>query len=282
LNAFDELDFRRRVAEEAAKAAGGVHMRHRGRELVREVHADERADYSTVVDREAERAVRETIASYFPSDPLIGEEDGEGWDRLGDLMAGGCWLTDPLDGTLEFVHGSPGFSSIVSYVREGRPLDCGIYFAAWGELFSAAEGQGATLNGGPIKVSGRRELRASLFATPHRSTDPARARQFSELMARLLPHVEAFRIPGAPSVMACAVAAGRYDICSFLSPRQEPAPGRPFAGQPWETAAFILLVKEAGGAVQRFGGGAPDILGHNAYAASEELLEQFFAVMAGG
>jgi myo-inositol-1(or 4)-monophosphatase len=282
LNAFDELDFRRRVAEEAAKAAGEVHLRHRGRELVREVHADERADYSTAADREAERAVRETIASYFPGESLIGEEDGEDWDRLGDLMDGGCWLTDPLDGTLEFVHGSPGFSSIVSYVREGRPLTCAVYFAAWGELFSAAEGQGATLDGAPIKVSGQQNLNSALLATPHRSTNPEHVQRFAELMARLLPHVEAFRIPGAPSLMACAVASGRYDIYSFLSPRQEPAPGRPFAGQPWESAAFILLVKEAGGAVQAFGGGAPDILGHNAYAASEELLEQFFAVMAGG
>jgi myo-inositol-1(or 4)-monophosphatase len=281
LNSFDELDFRRRVAEEAAKAAGEVHMRHRGKELVREVHADERADYSTVVDREAESAVKETIASYFRGEPVIGEEDGGGWDRVGDLLGGGCWLTDPLDGTLEFAHGSPGFSCIVSYVRTGKPLACAVYFPAWGELFSAAEEQGATLNGAPLNVSDKRELVSSLFATPHRSTDPERARQFSELMAKLVPHVEAFRIPGAPSVMACAVAAGRYDICSFLSPRQEPAPGRPFAGQPWETAAFILLVKEAGGAVEAFGGGAPDIMGYNAYAASEELLEQFFAVMAG-
>jgi myo-inositol-1(or 4)-monophosphatase len=214
LNSFDELDFRRRVAEEAAKAAGEVHVRHRGRELIREVHADERADYSTVVDHEAERAVRETIASYFPSESVIGEEDGEGWDGLGDLLEGGCWLTDPLDGTLEFVHGSPGFSCIVSYVRAGKPLACAVYFAAWSELFSAAEEQGATLNGAPLKVSGKRELVSSLFATPHRSTDPERARQFSELMAKLVPHVEAFRIPGAPSLMACAVAAGRYDVCS--------------------------------------------------------------------
>ncbi len=99
-------------------------------------------------------------------------------------------------------------------------------------------------------------------------------------MAKLVPHVEAFRMPGAPSMMACSVAAGRYDITSFLSPRQEPPPGgNPFPGQPWETCAFVLLVQEAGGAVQRFGGGPPDLLGHNAYAASPELLEQFFAVM---
>ncbi len=87
-------------------------------------------------------------------------------------------------------------------------------------------------------------------------------------MAKLMPHVEAFRMPGAPSMMACSVAAGRYDITSFLSPRQEPPPGgNPFPGQPWETCAFVLLVQEAGGAVQRFGGGPPDLLGHNAYAA---------------
>jgi fructose-1,6-bisphosphatase/inositol monophosphatase family enzyme len=80
--------------------------------------------------------------------------------------------------------------------------------------------------------------------------------------------------------MAAYVAAGRIDITSFLSPRQEPVVGRPFLGQPWESAAFVLLVQEAGGAVARIGGGPPDLLAHNAYAASAELLEQYFAVMA--
>ena len=276
----DDLELRRRVAEEAARAAGAVHLQHRGQKLDRDVHAGERADYTTAVDLAAQQAVRDTVARHFPHERVIGEEDKDGFADIERTLDYGCWLTDPLDGTLEYVHGAPGFSCVVSYAEGGRPLAAAVYFAAWDELFSAAEGMGATLNGAPIRVSGQRELSVALFATPHRSTKPEDAERFGALMAKLVPHVEAFRVPGAPSTMACSVAAGRYDIFSFLSPRQEPQPGgNPFPGQPWETCAFVLLVQEAGGAVQRFGGGAPDLLGHNAYAATPELLEQFFAVM---
>jgi myo-inositol-1(or 4)-monophosphatase len=276
----EDLDRRRRVAEEAARAAGAVHLRYRGAALDRDVHAGDRADYSTQADLEAQQTVRDVIQRHFPGERVVGEEDEVGWDRLPALMQAGCWLTDPLDGTLEFVHGNPNFSCVVSCVQDGESQVGAVYFAVFDEMFSAAKGRGATLNGAPIHVSGVTRLDQALFATPHRSTTPERIAHFTERMARLLPHVEAFRMLGAPSVMAAYVAAGRLDITSFLSPRQEPVPGRPFQGQPWETAAFVLLVQEAGGAVRPFAGGSPDLLNYNAYAASPQLLDQYFSVMA--
>jgi myo-inositol-1(or 4)-monophosphatase len=277
----EELDRRRRVAEEAARSAGAVHLRYRGASLARDVHAGDRADYSTQADLEAQQTVRDVIQRHFPGERVVGEEDEVGWDQLPTLMQAGCWLTDPLDGTLEFVHGNPNFSCVVSYVAGGEPQAGAVYFAVFDEMFSAAKGRGATLNGAPIHVSGVSRLDQALFATPHRSTTPERIQDFTARMAQLLPHVEAFRMLGAPSIMAAYVAAGRLDITSFLSPRQEPVPGRPFQGQPWETAAFVLLVQEAGGAVARFGGGPPDLLTYNAYAACQALIDQYFSVMAG-
>jgi myo-inositol-1(or 4)-monophosphatase len=274
----DDLELRRRVAEEAARAGGAVHRKYRGQDLDRTIHDDERADYATQVDFEAQEAVREVVGRYFPHERVIGEED-ESFDDIGEQMERGCWFTDPLDGTQDFVHGTPGYSCIVSYVEHGAPQAGAAYFDALGEMFSAADGLGATLNGTPIRVSGQQELSGAVFSTAYRGSEVAKAEGFAKRFVQVVPHVEGFRMPGAPSVMACGLAAGRYDLYVYLTGRLE-LPSRPFAGQPWETAAFVLLVREAGGAVQPLrGAGDYDLLGHNIYAASLRLIEEFRAVM---
>lgn len=274
----DDLELRRRVAEEAARAAAEVHFRYRGHQLDRTVHEGDRSDYATRVDFEAQAAVSATVQKHFPHERVIGEED-ESFDGLEQLMDAGCWFTDPLDGTLEYVHDSPAYSCIVSYVEAGTPQACAVYFPAWGEMYSAAAGMGATLNAALIRVSGEQRLSAALFGTAYRGTQPERAEAFARRFAKLAPHIEGFRLPGPPSVMACAVAAGRYDLYAMIGLRVGPHPSRPFSGQPWETCAFILLVREAGGSVASAAGGDAEPLGRNVYAASQSLLDQYFEVM---
>jgi len=113
-----ELRRRREVAIEAARAAAGVHMRYRGQDLHRDVHGGDHSDYATRVDFESQDAVKAVVARHFPGEIVIGEEDTDLYDRVRDLTQTGVWFTDPLDGTADFVHGHPGFSAIVSYVRE--------------------------------------------------------------------------------------------------------------------------------------------------------------------
>ena len=194
-------------------------------------------------------------------------------------MQSGCWLTDPLDGTLEFVHGNPNFSCVVSYVEGGEPQVGAVYFAVFDELFSAAIGQGATLNGAPIHVSGVTGWTGAVRdAVPQH-----RARAGQGLHGA---HVQAPAPRRGVSYARRALRDGRlrrrrplrHHI--LLESLPGAGAGRPFQGQPWETAAFVVLVQEAGGAVARLGGGPPDLLAYNAYAASPELLEQYFAVMA--
>jgi len=279
MTAADDFVLRRRVAEEAARAAGEVHLRYFGQKLGRDVHGGNRADYTTVADLEAQAAVKQTIARYWPDDVVVGEEDMELGGRIAELLEGACWLTDPLDGTQEFSHGNPGFSCVVGYVKEGEPLVGAAYFAVWDEMFSAAAGMGATLNGAPIRVSVVTKLEQALFAVPQSNVStPERQQRFVERVERLLPRVEGFRMPGARSLMACGVAAGRYDITSTFDLRRELSPDRPFSGQPWETVAFVVLVHEAGGAVVSLDGGPPDLLGYNTYAASRELIEAYLSV----
>jgi myo-inositol-1(or 4)-monophosphatase len=273
----EDLELRRRVAEEAARAAGEVHLRSAGQALERDIHHGNRVDYSTRVDREAQEAVRQVLARYFPQEPLFGEEDVEGPVDLRREVESGCWLTDPLDGTLEYVHGGPMYSAIVTYVREGQPQACAVFFTALDEMFSAALGEGATLNAAPIRASGTTELRSAVFATALRAASPDKARAFGDRAAMLLPLVEGLRLPGPPSVGACYVACGRYDVSA--APRFiQNLPAETERPQPWETAAFILLVQEAGGHVRALDGGPPDVLGYNAYAATPELLREFLTL----
>jgi fructose-1,6-bisphosphatase/inositol monophosphatase family enzyme len=274
----DDLSLRVQVAVEAAKAAAALHMRYRGHDLERMVHDGERSDFATKVDFEAQAMVREVIGRYFPHERVIGEED-EDWSAIEQSIEDGCWFTDPLDGTQDFVHGGPGFSCIVAYVEQGEPLACAICFPAWDETFLAGKGLGATLNGAPIRVSGQSQLEASIVSTAYRGSSPERAEAFARRVAKLLPRVESLRLPGAPGVMACAVAAGRYDLFANVGPLMDGPPKRPFPGQPWESAAFILLVREAGGVSASLHGGAADVLGHNVYAASRELIDAYLAVV---
>jgi len=272
----DEISVRRMVAEAAARAAGGVHIQRRGEKVQRDIKTD-RTDYATRVDYESNDAARDVILRAFPGETVIGEEDApESLEELAAALEKGTWLIDPLDGTMEYVHGAPYFSAIVSYVVGNQTQACAINFAAFGLAFSAGAGEGATLNGEAIHTSGQTELSAAILGTTYRSASPQRAEAFTRVLNRLLPQVEAFRVPGAPGLDACAVAAGWYDMFAVSI-------GQTFAGeskgQPWETAAFDLLVREAGGATGALNGGPVDMLRLNAYAATEPLLRSLLAAI---
>ena len=277
----DEVEERRRrVAEAAARAAGAVHLRYRGERLTLEVKRDNPIDYATRADVESQAAARDAILGAFPGEAVIGEEGAGDRAEVERRAEAGCWLIDPLDGTMEYVHGSPVFSAIVSYVKGGETLAAAVYFPVLGELYSAGAGRGATLNEEPVRVSGQTELRSAIFSCAYRSSLPERARLFAAGLAKLLPHIEAFRLPGAPSVGACNVARGAFDLFAHTGvPTPEQRRGGLLPAQPWEAAAFVLLVQEAGGAVAAYNGGPPSVLGLNVYAASEALLRRFFAVL---
>lgn len=276
-----EISKRRAVAEEAARAGGAVHHRYRGQQVSRDVKGD-RTDYATKVDYESQAAARDVILHYFPGEAVVGEEDAPASAaELSQQMQTGVWLIDPLDGTLEFVHNGPLYSCVVSYVVEGAPVTGVCYFEAHDEMFSAAVGQGATYNGEPMHTNGTTDLADAVIATVYRGTEVARAQTFTGRLSTLLPRVEGARITGSPSAGACGVAAGWHDVYAYLSftgLETVRADGKP-RGQPWETAAFIVIVSEAGGAMAALGGGPPDLLGINIYASSEDLLRAFEAML---
>jgi myo-inositol-1(or 4)-monophosphatase len=277
----DEITRRRRIAEDAARAGGVVHMKARGGLIERHVK-DALGDFATQVDYDSHNAAKAVILAAFPGEAVVGEEDVTTFEELERHAENGCWFIDPLDGTAEYAHTSPLFSCIVSYVVGRETKACALYFAAFDELFSAGLGEGATLNGAAIHVSGLKDLEHATLTTTTRRLAPERASLFGEVIARFVSRVDRLRMPGPPGLCVAFLACGRTDMHAMLGGavnRLAPADQVP-QPQVWETAAFILLVREAGGATASRDGKPADVLGYNAYAASEELLRAFLDVVA--
>ena len=202
-------------------------------------------DIVTVADRTAEKLIRERLAEVFPEHGIYGEEGTR--DRLeGEFR----WYVDPLDGTTNFAHGLPQFC--VSLGLEKRPKDIApdedgtlvaavIYDPLRDELFAAERGRGARQNGRPMHVSRTPELAESLVATgfPSRKRhDNPNIHFYQEFTLRS----HGVRRAGSAALDLAYVAAGRLD--GFWE----------FNLNPWDTAAGILLVEEAGGRVTDFSG----------------------------
>jgi len=223
------------VAAEAARRAGAIQRARYGTEL--SVRRKGAVDLVTEVDLACEEAIRETLARLAPGTAVLGEEQG--------LTGGGLdrWIVDPLDGTTNYAHGFPVFCVSVAWEAGGRLRVGVVYDPLRDELFAAEEGRGASLNGQPIQVTATAILDDALLATgfPYdRRTNP---RNNLDAFARLTLATQGVRRGGAAALDLAYVAAGRLD--GFWEPRLKP----------WDLAAGILLVAEAGGRVTDCEGG---------------------------
>lgn len=237
-----ELD----AAIEAARAAARIHVRYQGEQLVRRTKSNAR-DLVTQVDLESEDRIRELLLGAFPGDSFLGEESGR---RVG---GGRRWIVDPLDGTVNYVHGMPAYAVSIALEVDGE-LELGVVLnSARDELFTALRGHGASLNGAPIRVSKCAALDEAMVATGFAYQPDQRAENLA-LFCTMLPQVRCVRRPGAASLDLAYVAAGRLDGFWELHL------------SPWDVAAGAVLVREAGGAVSS--GEAPFDLGHPLIVAS--------------
>ena len=245
---MDERD--RARARDLAREAAVV-----GGRVVRETDLESvelkgRADYVTHVDREAEKAIREVLADGPGDVPVVGEE-------LGGVEADRYWLVDPLDGTVNFVHGFPVVGVSVALIQDGIPA-AGCVHAPFLDLtFTAGRGLGAEENGRPISVSERSPEQAVVgTGFPFRYKD--RLPRQLELMLPALDRFEDLRRPGAVSLDLAWVASGAFD--GFFE----------LALSPWDVAAGALLVEEAGGLVTDWFGG-PEYLSGDILAGPPQI-----------
>jgi myo-inositol-1(or 4)-monophosphatase len=233
-------------------------------------------DLVTVADRTAEKLIRGRLGEAFPEHGIYGEEGTR--DRMEREFR---WYVDPLDGTTNFAHGFPQFC--VSLGLEQRPADLKsgqdgtlvaavIYDPLRDELFTAERGRGAELNGKPLRVSRTAELAESLVSTGF----PSRKRHLSpniHFYQEFTLRSHGVRRAGSAALDLAYVAAGRME--AFWE----------FNLNPWDTAAGILLVKEAGGRVTDFSGAhfrldSREILASNGLI-HEELVKLFQDMFAG-
>lgn len=225
------------IATEAALAAGAVLQSYFGNlESVEEKGRP--GDLLTAADQAAEAVILEILQRHFPDHAILAEESGQ----LGEQENKYLWAIDPLDGTTNFAHQYPFFSSSIGLLIEGIPQVGAIFDPFHNELFRAAKGLGATRNRRPIKVSQTAELSKSLlvtgFAYDRRQTNDNNYAEFCHLT-----HLtQGVRRSGSASLDLAHVACGRLD-------------GYWERGlSPWDITAGIVLLEEAGGKVTAYDG----------------------------
>ncbi|HVK62294.1 MAG TPA: inositol monophosphatase family protein [Bdellovibrionales bacterium] len=228
------------AAQAAANDASKVLDSHFGH--LRNVEEKYQAGLVSDADREAEKAIVGLLKKTFPDHAFLGEEYGSsGSDQdSGRSVGSPLWIIDPLDGTTNFIHQFPMFCISIALEIDGE-LQVGVVDAPkLGVRFHAVRGGGAFATSGatgkpqPIHVSTRSEMKDGLFATGFSSYDNTLDEQL-ELLARIVRHTRGIRRAGAAALDLCMVASGVFDC--FWEKNLAP----------WDTAAGVLIAREAGG-----------------------------------
>lgn len=228
------------VAREAARAAADVIRAatpNAGKIVWREKSA---TDFVSEVDVAAEAAIRDVMHMRLPDAVLLAEEGSP--TLATDQSHGVVFVADPLDGTTNFLHGYPEYAVSVGVLLNGA-LAAGVIIDVPGnEEFTASAGGGAFLNGAAIRVSAISNLQRALIGTGFPFKDFHDIAPYQAQMSRVMAAVSGVRRPGAAAIDLASVACGRFD--AFWENRLAP----------WDVAAGILLVREAGGLVTDLGG----------------------------
>ena len=201
-------------------------------------------DLVTQIDRDVETMFRALIAERFPDHSVLAEEFEARGDR--QRQAEYTWVFDPVDGTTNYAHGLPIFCCAASLEHRGRPIAAAIYDPSRKELFTAEKGNGAWLNGAPMRVSAAGALIDSLLCTGFPYNLQTEGDYLVGLFADFLGTSRAVRRLGSAAIDLAYVACGRFD--GFWEVRLNP----------WDISAGALLIEEAGGQVSTLDGGPFD------------------------
>jgi myo-inositol-1(or 4)-monophosphatase len=220
-----------------AREAGALQKQRFGEP--REIQTKSSAiDLVTDVDRACDALIRERVRAAFPGDGLLTEEAAEV-----QSTSGWRWIVDPLDGTTNYAHGFPHFSVSIAAERGGRVELGAIYDPIRDELFHAARGGGAFRNGSAVRVSAAEKLERSLLATGFAYDVHSAHNENLDYFARFMRRAQAVRRAGSAALDLAYVACGRFDGFWELSLH------------PWDVAAGLLMIEEAGGVASDLDGG---------------------------
>lgn len=237
-----------RTAREAAEAAARIHRRDAGKVGLAGATLKARADYVSQTDIDAQAAALAVIEANHPDHAVLVEESDEGVeDQLAGWDGRPLWIVDPLDGTTNFLHGHPQYCSSVAVAVDGRPVAGAVVSGSTGERWWAAEGLGAFKSGRRIHVSTDRPLIQALVGTgfPFKLLDVMPT--YLGQLDRVLRSASGVRRAGSAALDLCYLAQGSLD--AFWEEIL----------MPWDFAAGLVLVREAGGVLSRPDGGELEI-----------------------
>ena len=231
------------------------------------VREKSRADLVTDADHASQKVVKESLLGAFPDHLFLGGR-GIGWENTPEVArpaadAPPVWVVDPLDGTANYVHDVPAYCVSIGLWAGGKPVVGVILDPRMNELFAAASGQGASLNGNPIRVSAVAELRDGLISTGFPASYQKQIRNL-DAWAKMSVHAQALRRTGSTALNMAYIAAGRFD--GYWA----------YDNYPWDVMAGAVLIAEAGGTVTTIDGHPydpfrPDILAGNGKFQNEML-----------
>ncbi|HKV27035.1 MAG TPA: inositol monophosphatase family protein [Candidatus Acidoferrales bacterium] len=225
------------VAVAAAKEAGAIIIEAASRP--KNISYKGEVDLVTETDKKSEAAILARLRHHFPGHAIVAEETGASG---ADASAKYKWYVDPLDGTTNFAHGYPVFAVSIALLEDGEPLIGAVYNPMTREMFRAIRNEGAYRADTRIHVSSVENLSKSLLATgfpSHKRVQNPNIHYYWEFTLRS----HGVRRAGSAALDLCSVACGQFE--GFWE----------FGLKPWDTAAGILLVSEAGGKVSNFMGG---------------------------
>ena len=242
------------VMERAARKAARGLVRDFGEVEQLQVSRKGPADFVSTADLKAERILRGELKKGRPDFGLVmeesGEEKGDGRHRF---------IVDPLDGTTNFLHGVPHFAISIGLEQDGEIVAGIVFEPIQDQLFWAERGAGAYVNERRLRVSARSHLAEALVGTGIPFHGSGGHETFLKTFAAMMPAVAGIRRFGTASLDLAYVAAGRLD--GFWE----------FGLKPWDMAAGIVLVREAGGYVSEIGGGRSPLKSGDVLAANDKL-----------
>lgn len=237
-------DYRRylEVAEQAARLAGEILIASSGR-----VTARDKAPFDLVTDADlaSQRAIAEILGRAFPDHTLLAEEEGV----VPDASRPFRWVVDPLDGTVNYAHGVPLWCVSIGLEHRGELVVGVVHQPLLRQTFSAVRGAGATLDGRPIRVSKVGRLSSSLIVTGMPTSFAPDADRQMAWFRRLSSGTHSVRRTGTSAWNLAMLAAGGFEVCYATSMA------------PWDAAAGVVLVREAGGQVTGLDGRPYDLYG---------------------
>ena len=249
------------IAIRAARRAGTIISRAQNRLYDLKIELKGLNDYVTQTDVEAEAAIIEVLNEAYPSHSIVAEESGS--SGASDFK----WIIDPLDGTLNFIHGFPSYAISIALQVKGRLEQAVIYDPTRDEMFTASRGAGAQLNGQRIRVSPRTELDASILGTGFPVRNKNKLPSYLLGFTTLLNKTVDIRRTGSAALDLAYVACGRLDGYWEFDLHQ------------WDIAAGALLVQESGGLIGDPEGGETHLQTGNIVAANPKIFRQILAAL---